>query len=210
MPVPTEISAPFWDGLKSGRLTIQRCNSCGHWIFYPRRHCNKCWSHDLAWHEVSGAGSLYTYTLTRIPTLPDFADEMPQAMAVVELDRPEFPVRGFATLEDARLWGRDFVRWYNFEHRHSGIRYVTPAQRHALEDRAILAARHQTYLQARERHPARWSRGTRDWTPVGAVTLNPERDALVRDYVHAEDIGPWLHESGDNYLDLFRYLAMRR
>jgi len=85
---------------------------------------------------------------------------------------------------------RDFVRWYNFEHRHSGIRYVTPAQRHALEDRTILAARHQTYLQARERHPARWSRGTRDWTPVGAVTLNPERDALVRDYVHAEDIGP--------------------
>ena len=86
MPVPTEISAPFWDGLKSGRLSIQRCNSCGHWIFYPRRHCDKCWSHDVAWHEVSGAGSLYTYTLTRIPTLPDFADEMPQAMAVVELD----------------------------------------------------------------------------------------------------------------------------
>ena len=102
--------------------------------------------------------------------------------------RPEFPVRGFATLEDARLWGRDFVRWYNFEHRHSGIRYVTPAQRHALEDRAILAARHQTYLQARERHPARWSRGTRDWTPVGAVTLNPERDAVVREHVNAEDI----------------------
>jgi putative transposase len=39
--------------------------------------------------------------------------------------RPEFPTRGFATLEDARRWGRDFVRWYNFEHRHSGIRYVT-------------------------------------------------------------------------------------
>ena len=56
------------------------------------------------------------------------------------------PVRGFATLEDARLWGRDFVRCYNFEHRHSGIRYVTPAQRYALEDRAILAARDQTYL----------------------------------------------------------------
>ena len=103
--------------------------------------------------------------------------------------RPEFPARGFATLDDARLWGRDFVRWYNSEHRHSGIRYVTPAQRHALEDRAILAARHQTYLQARERNPARWSRGTRDWTPVGAVTLNPERDDVVRAHDHAEDIG---------------------
>jgi len=86
MPVPTEISAPFWEGLKAGRVSIPRCNSCGHWIFYPRRHCDKCWSHDVAWHDVSGEGSLYTYTLTRIPTLPDFADEMPQALAVVELD----------------------------------------------------------------------------------------------------------------------------
>lgn len=86
MPVPTEISAPFWDGLKAGRLSLQHCNSCGHWIFFPRRHCDKCWSHDVEWREVAGTGTLYTYTLTRIPTLPDFADEMPQKMAVVELD----------------------------------------------------------------------------------------------------------------------------
>ena len=52
----------------------------------------------------------------------------------------------------------------------------------------ILAARHQIYLQARERHPARWSRGTRDWTPVGAVTLNPERDAVIREHEDAENI----------------------
>lgn len=102
--------------------------------------------------------------------------------------RPEFPARGFANLEDARAWGRDFVRWYNLEHRHSGIRYVTPAQRHALEDHAILQARHQTYLQARERNPARWSRGTRDWSPIDAVTLNPERDVLIRGHMDAEDI----------------------
>ena len=65
------------------------------------------------------------------------------------------------------------------EHRHSGIRYVTPAQRHAGEDHAILAARHALYLQARERNPARWSGTTRNWTPIGAVTLNPERDSVV-------------------------------
>ena len=94
--------------------------------------------------------------------------------------RPQFPVRGFASLEDARRWGRDFVRWYNFEHRHSGLRYVTPAQRHDLQDKKILAARHQIYQQARERHPARWSRQTRDWTPICSVTLNPERDTVVR------------------------------
>lgn len=86
MPMPTAISAPFWDGLKEGRLTIPHCKSCGHWIFFPRRHCDKCWSQDLEWKEVKGAGTLYTYTLTRVPTLPDFADEMPQKLAVVELD----------------------------------------------------------------------------------------------------------------------------
>lgn len=95
--------------------------------------------------------------------------------------RPEFPVRGFADLEAARTWGHDFVRWYNCDHRHSGIRYFTPAQRHAGEDNAILAARHLTYLQAREGNPAHWSGNTRDWSPIGVVTLSPERDAVIRD-----------------------------
>jgi putative transposase len=94
--------------------------------------------------------------------------------------RPEFPARGFANLEAARAWGSAFVHWYNVEHRHSAIRYVTPAQRHTGQDTAILAARHQIYLEARERHPARWSRNTRNWSPVGPVTLNPERDAAIQ------------------------------
>lgn len=93
--------------------------------------------------------------------------------------RPEFPAKGFDDLDAARRWGADFVRWYNQDHRHSGIRYVTPAQRHAGDDHAILAARHALYTQARELNPARWSRDTRDWSPVGAVTLNPERDCVV-------------------------------
>lgn len=85
MPVPTEISAPFWEGLKARRLLIQQCNACTHWVFYPRRHCPVCLAHDLAWREVPGEATLYSYTLTRIPTLPDFIDEMPQKLAVVEL-----------------------------------------------------------------------------------------------------------------------------
>lgn len=86
MPVPTEISAPFWAGLKEQRLTIPQCQACGHWIFYPRRHCDRCYSHDLKWQDVSGSGTLYSFTVARIPTLPDFADEAPQKLAVVELD----------------------------------------------------------------------------------------------------------------------------
>ena len=87
MPVPTEISAPFWEGLKAERLRIQQCNQCNDWVFYPRRHCPQCFAHDLSWREVSGGATLYSFTVTRIATLPDFADEMPQMLAVIELDQ---------------------------------------------------------------------------------------------------------------------------
>jgi len=94
--------------------------------------------------------------------------------------RPDFPTTGFADLAGARQWAADFVHWYNYEHRHSGIRYVTPAQRHAGADRDILDARDAVYLQARERNPRRWSRHTRDWSPMEVVTLNPERQLATR------------------------------
>lgn len=104
--------------------------------------------------------------------------------------RPEFPTKGFAELDDARAWAVSFVRWYNVDHRHSGIRYVSPAQRHAGEDVAILAARHAVYASARDRNPARWSGDTRNWTPVGAVTLNPERDCIVKAHTENNFIQP--------------------
>jgi putative transposase len=93
--------------------------------------------------------------------------------------RPDFPAAGFADLAEARRWAAVFVLWYNHEHRHSGIRYISPAQRHAGGDGPILAARHALYQQARQANPRRWSGPTRDWTPIGAVTLNPERDSVV-------------------------------
>jgi len=96
--------------------------------------------------------------------------------------RPEFPAKGFANLDAARAWADHFAAWYNTEHRHSGIRYVSPAQRHAGDDVAILAARHDLFLRARDLHPARWSGATRNWSPVGPVTLNPERDSIVAAY----------------------------
>jgi len=68
--------------------------------------------------------------------------------------RPEFPAKGFADLDAARQWAARFVHWYNHEHRHSGIRYVTPAQRHAGQDRVLLASRHALYQQARQANPA--------------------------------------------------------
>jgi putative transposase len=104
--------------------------------------------------------------------------------------RPEFPGEGFKDLGAAREWARQFVHWYNNDHRHSGIRYVSPAQRHAGEDVAILAARHEVYLRARAHNPARWSGGTRDWSHIATVTLNPERDSVVAAAVRRGDIQP--------------------
>lgn len=93
--------------------------------------------------------------------------------------RPEFPVQGFATLDDARQWMHAFVHWYNHEHRHSGIRYVTPAQRHSGTDQVILNQRHALYQQALKHHPRRWSGKTRNWAWQDSVTLNPERKEIV-------------------------------
>ena len=90
---------------------------------------------------------------------------------------PAFPARGFAAEAEARQWASAFVYWYNHEHLHSGIHYVTPAQRHAGEDKKILAARHRLYTQARERNPQRWSGNTRNWQPIEVVMLNPDRAA---------------------------------
>jgi putative transposase len=100
--------------------------------------------------------------------------------------RPEFPDKGFADLDAARTWAAGFVHWYNIDHRHSGIRYVAPTQRHNGDDHAILAARHALYIKARELKPSRWSGRTRNWSPTGAVTLNPERDSVVTTHVNAD------------------------
>lgn len=87
MPLATAVSAPFWEGLKEGRILLQICTDCQKWTFYPRRHCSHCLSHQLSWEEVSGCATLYTYTIARVPTLPEFASAQLQILAVVELDQ---------------------------------------------------------------------------------------------------------------------------
>ena len=86
MPIQTAISAPFWDVLKAGKILLQHCSACAKGTFYPRRHCSHCLSDQVEFREVTGAGTLYTYTVARIPTLPEFAGPDPQLLAVVELD----------------------------------------------------------------------------------------------------------------------------
>jgi putative transposase len=72
-----------------------------------------------------------------------------------------------------------FVSWYNFEHHHSAIRYVTPHARHCGQEFETLERRHALYQRAREAVPERWSSKTRNWAPVGVVVLNPERPSVT-------------------------------
>ena len=119
--------------------------------------------------------------------------------------RPEFSVKGFADLDEARAWMAGFVRGYNFDHRHSGIRYVSPAQRHASDDHAILAARGMRCTSVlvsstRLAGPAAraigrpWAR----WRSTPSATRSCRR---IREH---QIFSRWLHERGDNYLDARR------
>jgi putative transposase len=92
---------------------------------------------------------------------------------------PMWPRDAFASLGEARMWVDRFVRWYNNEHRHSGLKYVTPAQRHQGHDAALLAQRKQVYQAAQARQPGRWTKRVRDWQLPDAVYLNPERESAA-------------------------------
>jgi putative transposase len=89
--------------------------------------------------------------------------------------RPEYPLEPFADIAAARTWATILVQWYNHEHRHSAIRFVTPAQRHAGLDQAILALRSALYEVARTKNPLRWKRSTRNWQRIDIVHLNPDQ-----------------------------------
>jgi len=89
--------------------------------------------------------------------------------------RPEYPTQPFSDLKDARDWVSVFVDWYNQQHRHSAIQFVTPTQRHDGLDHSLLERRRAVYETAKRKHPQRWSQHTRNWQRVEIVYLNPEK-----------------------------------
>ena len=95
--------------------------------------------------------------------------------------RPNYPARAFENLFAARQWVGTFVHWYNHEHRHSAVRFVTPDERHAGQDTALLGSQsHQVYAAAKAKHPQRWSGSTRNWEPLRVVHLNPEQQTNLK------------------------------
>lgn len=89
--------------------------------------------------------------------------------------RPDRPVKPFESLSEAREWGELLVNWYNCEHRHSAIGFVTPEQRHTGQDIELLKQRTALYEQARQKNPLRWSKQVRNWNRIDVVHLNPDK-----------------------------------
>jgi putative transposase len=128
-------------------------------------------------------GSTMLATLRQLGIVPSFSrpsvsDDNPfiESLFRTLKYRPEYPHKPFETIEAARAWVTAFVAWYNTEHRHSGIRFVTPDERHDGREKDVLAKRVRVYERARRKNPNRWSRGTRNWSAAVAVFLNPKRD----------------------------------
>ena len=89
--------------------------------------------------------------------------------------RPQYPLKPFADVTEARQWITGLVEWYNHEHRHSAIGFVTPAQRHDNLDEMLINNRKAVYEAAYAKNPQRWSGDTRNWQRVEAVHLNPDK-----------------------------------
>lgn len=97
LPVITHLSEPFWEAALQHKLELQRCDECGTYQWYPKAWCIECGSRKLKWTEVKGEGTVYSYTIVRhAKANPTFSDEVPFAMAAVELD------------EGPRMYGRLF------------------------------------------------------------------------------------------------------
>lgn len=109
---------------------------------------------------------------------PSVSDDNPYSEALFKTAKyhHSFPWRNkFPTLLEARIWGEQFVNWYNNEHLHSAIKFVTPHQRHSGEDHAIRIKRDAVYQAAKLKHPERWSGKTRNWFINKVATLNPNK-----------------------------------
>ena len=141
---------------------------------------------EVVLHSDNGSsmkGATMLATLEKLGIIPSFSrprvsndNAYAEALFKTCKYRPNYPSRPFDSVEEARKWTRQFVQWYNHEHKHSGLKFVTPAQRHNGKATEILKHRKQAYEAAKQRRPERWSGDTRNWNLKDEVWLNPERD----------------------------------
>ncbi len=86
VPVPDDISAPFFDGARNGKLMLQHCGACGTWSFPVRERCPHCFAVELEWRAASGRGTLYTFAIMHQVMNPGFAGAVPYNIAQIDLE----------------------------------------------------------------------------------------------------------------------------
>ena len=142
-------------------------------------------SNQLILHSDNGSpmkGSTMLATMQQLGVMPSFSrpsvsNDNPYSESLFKTlkYRPQYPLKPFADLTEARQWITGLVEWYNHEHRHSAINFVTPAQRHDNLDEMLINNRKAVYEAAYAKNPQRWSGSTRNWQRVEAVHLNPDK-----------------------------------
>lgn len=149
----------------------------------------KAMHQSLVLHSDNGApmksrtlrSKMYDLNLTSSYSRPRVSNDNPFSEALFRTVKycPDWPSSGFNSLEEAQIWVGNFTEWYNNEHRHSRIKFVTPRERHEGEDKVILDKRAKLYQQKQKENPLRWSGATRNWGAIGSVSLNPDRPVEV-------------------------------
>ncbi|MBA2882986.1 hypothetical protein HNR65_003342 [Desulfosalsimonas propionicica] len=86
LPLVTELSKHFYDGCKQGELLYQKCDDCGQIVFYPKELCPACMGRRLSWRKSNGKGKIYTFTVTYDAAPPEFATDVPYALALIDVD----------------------------------------------------------------------------------------------------------------------------
>lgn len=147
--------------------------------------------HQLVLHSDNGSpmkGATLLATLQSLCVMPSFSrpavsNDNPYSESLFKTlkYRSDYPQQAFESLLAARVWVGNFVQWYNHEHRHSAIGFVTPSERHAGTDTTLLSKRVEVYEAAKARHPARWSGNTRNWLRIDTVHLNPDQNKVEKE-----------------------------
>lgn len=154
--------------------------------------------HPLVLHSDNGSPmkgatmleTLYNLGITPSRSRPRVSNDNPFAESLFKTlkYRCNYQPKGFSTIEEAREWVLNFVDWYNNNHRHSGIKFLTPNQRHSADHGlSILAKRDMVYKAAKLKNPKRWSGKTRDWSIENQVCLNPEKASSVDKYLEEKE-----------------------
>ena len=168
--------------------TVEEVESAEHAARLMTRACAEqgVAEDTLTLHADNGGpmkGATMLSTLQKLHVVPSFSrpsvsDDNPFSESLFKTlkYRPSYPDGAFANLEEAREWVLRFVRWYNHEHLHSGIRFVTPASRHSGKDESILHNRSVVYEEAKRKNPSRWSGPIRNWSMIKEVRLNPGKE----------------------------------